>query len=59
MVSILRSIQTCRDPHDDKFLEAAVNGRADLIVTGDANILVLHPFGKISILTPHAYLELD
>jgi predicted nucleic acid-binding protein len=59
MVSILRSIQTCRDPRDDKFLEAAVNGCADLIVTGDADLLVLHPFSNISIMTPHAYLEID
>ncbi|HET9086950.1 MAG TPA: putative toxin-antitoxin system toxin component, PIN family [Acidobacteriaceae bacterium] len=56
-VSILRSIRICRDPGDDKFLEAAVNGSADLIVTGDADLLILHPFLTIPIVTPNAYLQ--
>ncbi|MFN9059251.1 MAG: putative toxin-antitoxin system toxin component, PIN family, partial [Pseudanabaena sp.] len=25
----------CRDPKDDKFLELAVNGKADYLITGD------------------------
>jgi len=52
-------IRACRDPRDDKFLEVAVHGRADLIVTGDNDLLDLHPFRGISILTPAAYLELS
>jgi putative PIN family toxin of toxin-antitoxin system len=43
-VEIKTSIQACRDPKDDKFLEVAVNGQADLLVTGDKDLLVLHPF---------------
>ncbi|MHB8303888.1 MAG: putative toxin-antitoxin system toxin component, PIN family [Acidobacteriaceae bacterium] len=60
LVSILRPIQICRDPRDDKFLEVAVNGSAELVVTGDADLLVLHPFNfnKVSIITPNAYLHL-
>jgi uncharacterized protein len=57
LVPILCPIQACRDPKDDKFLEVAVNGSADLIVTGDAGLLSLHPFQNISILTPNSYLE--
>ncbi len=34
-------IRACRDPHDDRFLEGAVSGRADLIVSGDEDLLVL------------------
>jgi putative PIN family toxin of toxin-antitoxin system len=34
-VDILRRLQVCRDPKDDKFLELAVNGEADAIITGD------------------------
>jgi predicted nucleic acid-binding protein len=30
-------------PKDDKFLEVALNGKADLILTGDADLLALHP----------------
>ena len=50
-------IRACRDPRDDKFLEVAVHGRADAIVTGDADLLALHPFRGIAILTPAAYLD--
>jgi putative PIN family toxin of toxin-antitoxin system len=49
-------VRACRDPRDDKFLEVAVNGRADLIVTGDRDLLELDPFVSIRILTPAAYL---
>ena len=49
-------VKICRDPKDDKFLDVAINGGADLIVTGDADLLVLHPFEGIEIVTPAAYL---
>jgi putative PIN family toxin of toxin-antitoxin system len=32
IVEIVQTVRMCRDPTDDKFLEAAVNGRADVIV---------------------------
>lgn len=38
----------CRDPTDGKFLELSVNGRADLIVSGEAELLMLNPFREIS-----------
>jgi putative PIN family toxin of toxin-antitoxin system len=57
VVDILFPIRACRDPRDDKFLEVAVHGRADAIVTGDADLLALHPFRGVAILTPAAYLE--
>ena len=50
-------IEACRDPKDDPFLEAAVSGRADVLVSGDADLLVLHPFRGIPVLTPAAFLE--
>jgi predicted nucleic acid-binding protein len=43
-------------PDDDRFLEAALNGRADVIKAGDRGLLVLNPFMNIAILTPAAYL---
>ncbi len=55
-VDISFPIRACRDPKDDKFLEVAVHGRADVIVTGDTDLLALHPFRGIVILTPSAYL---
>jgi putative PIN family toxin of toxin-antitoxin system len=57
LVAITERITGCRDPHDDKFLELAVNGRADLIVSGDADLLALNPFRDIPILTPAGFMQ--
>lgn len=51
-------IRACRDPKDDKFLEVAVAGRADLIVSGDQDLLTLHPYGEIPIVGPRAFLRM-
>jgi len=52
------SIAVCRDPDDDRILEAAVAGRADCIVSGDADLLSMKSFQQIPILTVSAFLEL-
>lgn len=57
IVDVVQRLQVCRDPHDDQFLEAAVNGRADVIVSGDGDLLGLNPFRGIAILTPAGYLN--
>jgi putative PIN family toxin of toxin-antitoxin system len=44
VVEIAEAVTECRDPKDDKFLELAVSGRATHIVTGDADLLIMHPF---------------
>ena len=56
-VSIIQVVRECRDPRDDKFLEVALNGRADLILSGDADLLALNPWREISILSPADYLR--
>lgn len=53
-----RRITICRDPKDDKFLEVAVAGSADVIVSGDEDLLVLNPFESIPIITPQAFLRM-
>ncbi len=57
LVIIHETVTACRDPKDDKFLELAVNASADIIVTGDEDLLVLHPFRGISILRPADFLH--
>jgi putative PIN family toxin of toxin-antitoxin system len=57
VVEVVQRIRACRDPKDDAFLELAVNGSADLVVTGDRDLLSLHPFRGIDILSPSAYPE--
>jgi predicted nucleic acid-binding protein len=54
LIAITERIAACREPTDDKFLELAVNGHADLIVTGDPDLLVLNPFRDIPIIAPAA-----
>ncbi len=56
-VDIKEEIKACRDAKDDKFLELAVNGHADLIVTGDADLLALNPFREIEIITPSFFIN--
>lgn len=55
-VSITHQLKLCRDPRDDMFLHVALNGEADAIVTGDADLLVLHPLHGIDILSPADFL---
>jgi putative PIN family toxin of toxin-antitoxin system len=55
LVTITERFAACRDPKDDKFLELAVSGQADIIVTGDADLLVLNPFRDIPIVTPATF----
>jgi uncharacterized protein len=47
----------CLDPADDVMLAAAVEGRADNIVTGDDGLLVLGDFEGIAIVTPRSFLD--
>jgi putative PIN family toxin of toxin-antitoxin system len=55
-VPITYTVHVCRDPKDNMLLELAVNGSADLIVTGDQDLLVLHVYQDIPIITPAAYV---
>lgn len=56
-VDVDQSIKACRDPKDDKFLELAVSGRANYIVSGDSDLLALNPFRGIRITPPHTFLK--
>jgi putative PIN family toxin of toxin-antitoxin system len=51
-------IRRSRDPADDKFLECAVNGHADYLVSADADLLVLGQIEGIPILDVPAFWEL-
>jgi len=49
-------ITDCRDPKDNKFLELAVAGDAECLITGDKDLLVLNPFRGIKIISPSDFL---
>lgn len=57
LVEVHAPVAVCRDPRDDKFLSLALSGSGSVIVTGDEDLLVLHPFRDIEILTPAAFLK--
>ena len=48
----------CRDPSDRPFLELALAGRADALITGDDDLLVLAPAFPVPILSPNAARDL-
>ncbi|MGH9821916.1 MAG: putative toxin-antitoxin system toxin component, PIN family [Blastocatellia bacterium] len=56
-IDVTERITECRDPRDDKFLELAVCGAADCLISGDLDLLALHPFRNIPILTPAEFLK--
>lgn len=57
LVEVTVHVGECRDPRDNKFLELAISGNAECIVSGDQDLLVLHPFRGISIVTPRGFLD--
>ena len=48
-IEVVTSIKQCRDPKDDKFLECAVNGKADYLVSADKDLLTLESIQQIPI----------
>ncbi len=57
IVTIIHSVDICRDAKDNKFLELALSGKADCIISGDNDLLVLHPFENIPIVSPADFLH--
>lgn len=53
---VLNVNPSCRDPKDNQFLALAAVCDADVIVSSDADLLVLHPWNGVPILTPAALL---
>jgi uncharacterized protein len=47
----------CLDPDDDKYLAAAVEGRAAFIITGDRQLLALREYEGVRIVGPNTFLE--
>ncbi len=56
LVAVIDEVKECRDPNDDKFSALALSGKASNVVSGDADLLALHPFRGIAIVTPQRFL---
>jgi uncharacterized protein len=57
VVTPTEAVELVRDPDDDRLIEAALAAHADLIVTGDQDLLTLGHVNQIQILTPREFLE--
>jgi putative PIN family toxin of toxin-antitoxin system len=47
----------CEDPDDDKYIAAALEGRAAYVVTGDQRFLDLREYEGVQIVKPRAFLD--
>jgi len=56
LVNPARKVTVCRDPKDNKFLEAALATQTDCIVSGDGDLLDMTSFEEIPILRPAEFL---
>ena len=56
-VSSKEKLRICRDPKDNTILECAIAGKVDVVVSGDKDLLALHPFKGISIFSPFQFLK--
>lgn len=57
IVKITQNFDVCRDKKDNKFIDLAVCGKAQYIITGDEDLLILNPFQNISIINAREFLE--
>lgn len=56
-VSVTSEISECRDPKDNFLLSLAVDGKADYLLTGDKDLLVLKKIGKTEIRTISEFFD--
>jgi uncharacterized protein len=52
-------IKAARDPNDNHVLGCALAAEAEILVSGDKDLLVLHPFRTIAIMTPTQFVALE
>jgi len=53
-----KKISACPDPSDNRFLEAAVAGRADYVITNDHHLLDLKEYEGIRIIRPGTFTRM-
>jgi uncharacterized protein len=56
-IKITERIKLYRDPKDNMYLELALSGKADCIISNDADLLILSKFENIPIITPEEFLK--
>ena len=56
-VNVTSKVSKCRDPKDNFLLSLAVDGKADYLLTGDKDLLVLKKIGKTEIRTISEFFD--
>jgi len=56
-IEVTETVEACRDSDDDKFLELALAGGAEIIMSEDKDLLVLDPFQGVRIARPRSFVE--
>jgi putative PIN family toxin of toxin-antitoxin system len=57
-VQVTSQVEDCADPKDNKFLELALDSKADLLIASDAHLTALNPWRSLVIINPSGFLEL-
>lgn len=55
-VKITKKVRKCRDTKDNMILELALNGKADIVITGDRDLLDINSFKDIPIKPQDCFL---
>ncbi len=58
IIDVISKIDVCRDPDDNKFIECAVDSKCYYIVSGDKDLLTVHEYDGIEIVTVADFLEM-
>lgn len=58
IIAVTEHVTDCRDPKDNKFLDLALAANARILVSSDSDLLVLHPYRNIDIVTPSTFLQM-
>ena len=57
IIAVKSTVDICRDPKDNFLLSLSVDSRANFLITGDSDLLVLKEFEDTKILTMTEYLK--
>ena len=57
-IAVTTRVHECRHEKDNKFLELAISGGAKIILSGDNDLLSMHPWRGVAIVTPLGFLNM-
>ena len=58
LIYVSSNLQLCRDVKDNKFINCALSAKADYLITGDNDLLVLKKINNVSVITIAEFLKI-